>query len=153
MRESVKYIFTTVKDTLIVSLMGNRFGQAISGLLSDKGLSQRDFAALVGMSQPNISKLLRGDPRTPPPMREVIEEWCKKLDAKNTAAILDLAEQDLVEQSRQEVQKMVRRQELELASLRKKVSDLEGKALGLEHDLISLGAELSRLRDKKTKPS
>ena len=146
MRESVKNLFTTVKDPLMISLMGNRFGEAISVLLSEKGLSQRDFSALVGMSQPNISKLLRGDPRTPPPMRDVIESWCKKLDAKNTAAIIDLAELDLVEQSREEVQMMVRRQESELASLRDKVS-------GLEDELISLGAELSRIRSKKTKSS
>lgn len=60
--------------------MPTAWGSLFLELLSQRGWSQRDFGKLVGMSQPNISKAIRGHPKVHGPPLERIDAWADTLE-------------------------------------------------------------------------
>lgn len=112
------------------------FGTMLVAAYSALGMSQRDFSEAVGMSQPNISKMTRGDPRVKGPPLDALDSW---MDVLRISGV----ERDRFRQmahlahATDEVQKLVESQRLELSGLRQKFIDLQ--------------AELDRIRKKNSK--
>jgi transcriptional regulator with XRE-family HTH domain len=82
-REPSRLKVETLPDLHYVSAMdpftGSAFGRWVRQRLGDRSLTQRQFAAMVGLTHGSISKILQGTYAVPPPLGLELAKWAEIL--------------------------------------------------------------------------